>query len=96
MGEAEAGTIRPVFVPRAPRDIDPGRVSGRGRGSWPPVASTGAGVVSTVANLTTQLGNVVAINVLRVARTAALVWPARAIHAFKRWAVIRFTDMFRL
>ncbi|OXC80137.1 hypothetical protein BSU04_02665 [Caballeronia sordidicola] len=42
-----------------------------------------------------QLGNVVAINVLTVARTATLVWPARAIHAFKRWAVIRFTGMFR-
>jgi hypothetical protein len=56
----------------------------------------GAGVASTVANLTMQLGNAVAINVLTVAQTAALVWPARAIHAFKRWAVIRFTDMFRL
>jgi len=60
------------------------------------VASTGAGEPSAVANLTMQLGNVVAINVLIFARTAALVWPARAIHAFKRWAVIRFTGMFRL
>lgn len=53
-------------------------------------------MASAVANLAMQPGNAVAINVLTVARTATLVWPARAIHAFKRSAVIRFTDMFRL
>jgi len=55
-----------------------------------------AGEASAVANLAMQLGNVAEISARTVARAAAPVWPARAIHAFKRWAVVRFTGMFRL
>jgi hypothetical protein len=51
---------------------------------------------SAVANLAIQLGNVVVISARAVARTAAPVWLARASHAFRRWAVIRFTGMFQL
>lgn len=64
------------------------------------MASTVAGVTSAMANLAMQLGNivalVVAISARALARAAALIWPARASHAFKRWAGVRFTGMFRL
>ncbi|CAH2807837.1 MAG: hypothetical protein CBARDMAM_5419 [uncultured Caballeronia sp.] len=60
------------------------------------MASAAAGVASAMANLAMQPGNVVAVSARALVHTAMPVWRARASHAFKRWAVVRFTGMFRL
>ena len=54
-------------------------------------------VVVAVGAIVAEIrARVVAISARALARTAAPVWPARASHAFKRSAVVRFTGMFRL